>query len=303
MTYNKPAKSIDEQIELLKQRGLIIKNNSYAQYYLKTIGYYRLSGYWWPMLEENKSDHIFKANSTFENVILIYCFDKDLRLLLFSVIENIEIAFRTKLIYHLSHEISPWWFENPINFIDSAKHSASLESISREISYSKEVFIKEHHKKYNSDSRMPPAWKTIEVASLGSISKLYFNLKKSIKSKDTIAKEFGVVNSYYLPSWLQSITQIRNMIAHHSRVWNKNLPGRPRLLAKPSYPWLTIVPSVKEHHKLYIHLCCMKYLLDRIEPNNNMATQLNSLLNNYSNIDPKALGLSPKWHDEPLWRY
>lgn len=302
MIYNKKAITFDEQIEKLKQRRLIINDERLARYYLETVGYYRLSGYWWPMLAD-KTERIFKSNSIFENVIAIYNFDKELRILLFDIIETIEIAFRTKMIYHLSIELSPWWFEDSNNFKNSVDYNNTLISIDRELRKTKENFIKQHYLKYHTDTRRPPAWKTIEIVSFGTLSKLFGNLNNKIKSKNIIAQEFGTINHTYLPSWLQSISQIRNMVAHHSRLWNKNLPGRPKLLNKAPYPWLLNVPSVSEHHMLYIHLCCMKYLLNMIIPQNDMTSRLLNLLNNYKNIDPKALGFKPDWNLEPLWKH
>lgn len=301
MKYNKLAKTIPDQISQLQQRGLIITDIPQAEHYLNTVGYYRLSGYWWPMLAD-KNTRVFKPNSTFENVIDIYNFDKELRLLLFDVIESIEIALRNKLIHHPSLELSPWWFEDSNNFKDTVSHTDVLISIDRELQQTKEVFIKEHYKKYHTDTRRPPAWKTLEVVSFGTISKLYGNLKNAIKAKNTIAQEFGIVNHTFLPSWLQAISQIRNMCAHHSRLWNKNLPGAPRLMPKPPHPWLINVPQASEFFMLYIHLCCMKYLLNIIKPGNEMTAKLVSLLSHYKNIDPLALGLKPNWQDEPLWK-
>ncbi|MCE9538602.1 MAG: Abi family protein, partial [Bacteroidetes bacterium] len=150
-------------------------------------------------------------------------------------IERIEIGFRTKLIYHLSLEISPWWFEDANLFRNEVEHTESILTIDRELRQSKEVFIKEHYKKYHTDNRRPPAWKTIEVVSFGVVSKLYGNLKHTLNSKDKIADEMGTVNHTYLPSWLQAIAQIRNICAHHGRLWNKNLPGRPKLLSTPPF--------------------------------------------------------------------
>lgn len=301
MIYNKKPLTFDEQITQLKQRGLLISDETLARHYLETIGYYRLSGFWWPMLADKKK-RIFKLNSTFDNVINIYNFDKELRILIFEIIETIEVVFRTKLIYHLSLEISPWWFEDSNNFKDPIGHTITLQSIDKELVQSKENFIKQHKIIYKDDLRRPPSWKTIEIASLGTISKLYNNLKNNIKSKNLIAEEFGTVNHTYFPSWLQSISQIRNMVAHHSRLWNKNLPGRPKLLKRPPFPWLENVPHVSEHYMLYIHLCCMKYLLNIIKPNNEMTIQLNGLFNTYNNIDQKALGFKPFWQNEQLWK-
>lgn len=301
MKYTKIALTISDQIQQLKQRGLIINDIAAAESYLQDVGYYRLSGYWWPMLSD-KNTRVFKPNSTFENIIAIYNFDRELRFLIFDVIEKIEIAFRTKLIYHLSLELSPWWFEDANNFKNIVEHNNTLISINRELQKTKENFIQQHYLKYNTDTRRPPSWKTIEITSFGTISKLYGNLKNQIKAKDKIAKEFGTVNHSYLPSWLQSISQIRNMTAHHSRLWNKNLPGRPKLLPNPPQPWIADVPPATEHFMLYVHLCCMKYLLNRIVNNSNMTSRLSDLLIKYKNIDPKAIGFKLNWFNEPLWK-
>lgn len=300
MFYNKPTISIKEQISQLKSRGLIINDENLAENFLSNVSYYRLAGYWWSM-QYDKTLHSFKNNSSFENVIAIYNFDRELRILVFDVIERIEIGFRTKLIYHLSNEVSPWWFEDSTLFKNSDEHTKALLTIDRELGQTKEIFIKEHYKKYYTDNRRPPAWKTIEVISFGVISKLYGNLKPTIRSKNTIAKEVGTVNHTYLPSWLQTIAQIRNICAHHGRLWNKNLPGRPKLLPKPPYSWLTDIPQPSEHHMLYIHLCCMKYLMNIINPENNFKNRFIELLTKYPNIDPNALGLKPNWNNEPLW--
>ena len=301
MLYNKPAITIGQQIEQLKERGLIISDESKAEYFLKNVSYYRLAGYWWPM-QADKVQHTFKPNSTFENVMAIYNFNRELRILLFDVIERIEIGFRTKLIFNLSHEISPWWFENPALFKNPVEHTETLLAIDRELKKTKEVFIKQHYIKYHTDTRKPPAWKTLEIASFGNLSKLYGNLLPSVKSKDTIASELGTVNHSFLPSWLMTITQIRNICAHHGRLWNKNLPGRPKLLPKPPYGWINNVPSATEHHMLYVHLCCMKYLLNVINPGNYFTGGLSSLLTKYPNIDSNALGLKSHWENEPLWK-
>ena len=300
MICNKKATTIHEQIVQLQARGLTITDENQAAHFLSNISYYRLEGYWWPM-QSDKTNHGFKPNSRFEDVIALYNFDRELRLLIFDVIERIEIGFRTKLIYFLSNEKAPWWFEDSSLFKNPVEHTETILAIDRELKQTKEVFIKEHYKKYHTDTRRPPAWKTLEIASFGNLSKLYGNLLPSIKSKDRIAQEFGTVNHSFLPSWLQSFTQIRNICAHHGRLWNKNLPGRPKLLPKPPYSWINDVPIVTEHHLLYVHLCCMKYLMNVVNPGNHFSKRLNDLLIKYPNIDPNALGLKLNWQKEPLW--
>ncbi len=210
--YNKQAYTIQQQIEQLKQRGLIISEEDDAPHYLSHISYYRLEGYWWP-LQADKEKHIFKPGSQFRDVIALYNFDSELRILLFDIIEKIEISLRTKLIYHLSHEINPWWFQDTSIFINTSELIKTLSSIDEEIERAKDIFIKEHKKRHKDDLRLPPSWKSLELTSFGSLSKLYGNLKHTVKSKDIIAIEYGTVNHTFLPSWLQSIAQIRNYCA------------------------------------------------------------------------------------------
>lgn len=251
-------------------------------------------------MQSDKINHTFKENSKFEDVIALYNFDRELRVLLFDVIEKIEISLRTKLIYHLSHEFDPWWFQNTSIFQDTKALIDTLANINEEVNRSKDAFIKEHKNKYKDDLRFPPAWKTLELTSFGSLSKLYGNLKNTIKSKDTIASELGAVNHTYLPSWLQSIAQIRNYCAHHSRLWNKNLPGTPKLLSRPPHKWVNDVP--KDTTRLYLHLCIMRYMVNIIAPENSFSIKLQELMIKYPSIDPNALGMKSDWNNEPLWK-
>jgi len=298
--YSKRPYTIQEQIQQLKTRGLEINDSDNAEHYLSQISYYRLAGYWWPM-QADKEQHIFKPNSRFLDVIALYNFDRELRLLIFDVVEKIEISLRTKLIYHLSHEFDPWWFQDSNIFINTSELIRTLSTLDEEIERSKDIFIKEHKKKHKDDLRFPPAWKALELTSFGTLSKLYGNLKNTVRSKDTIAQEFGTVNHTFLPSWLQSIAQIRNYCAHHSRLWNKNLPGKPKLLSKPPNAWIADVPKEHELPHLYIHLCCMKYLLNIVQPENHFGSRLQNLLTAYPNVDPHALGIKENWQSELLW--
>ena len=299
--FEKNATSISQQIEILKSRGLVINDVDYAIHHLSNISYYRLGEYWYAM-QDNKENHTFKPNSRFEDVMALYNFDRELRFLLFDVIERIEISLRTKLIYHLSHEFNPWWFQNFDLFDDSKALVKTLAGLEEELERTKEPSIKKHNNKHKDDKRFPPAWKSLEQTSFGTLSKLYGNLKNTIESKDIIAKDFGAVNHTYLPSWLQSITQIRNFCAHHSRLWNKNLPSTLKLLTKPPFKWIVDVPNQNDYKYLYIHLCIMKYLLNIIEPENQFTQRLKTIFEKYPNVDPNALGMKPNWELEPLWK-
>ena len=178
--FDKNATSISHQIEILKTRGLTFNDDAFAEHQLSNISYYRLGEYWYVM-QDDKVNHTFKPNSKFEDVMALYNFDRELRFLLFDVIERIEISLRTKLIYHLSHEFDPWWFQNFELFEDSKALVKTLSGLEGELERTKETTIKNHVKKHKDDKRFPPAWKSLEQTSFGSLSKLYGNLKNNIK--------------------------------------------------------------------------------------------------------------------------
>ena len=160
--FEKKPTTITQQIGLLKQRGLQIESDVDAVHFLSHISYYRLGEYWHSMQSDQKN-HIFKPESKFTDVIALYCFDRELRILLFDVIEKIEISLRAKLIYHLSHEFDPWWFQNFELFSDSLALTKTLSGLEEEIARSrKEIILKNHFKNYKDDGRFPPAWKTLE---------------------------------------------------------------------------------------------------------------------------------------------
>jgi abortive infection bacteriophage resistance protein len=302
--FDKKAFTLEEQVAQLQKRGLEIKHPRIAEKYLINISYYRLGEYWYVM-QSDKENHIFKLNSKFTDVIALYNFDAELRLLLFDVIEKIEISLRTKLIYYLSLEIDPWWFQNFSLFDNCKELVKTLSSLEGEIERTKDVAITNHKKKHKDDGRFPPAWKSLEQTSFGSLSKLYGNLKSTVKAKDKIAEDFGAVNHTFLPSWLQSIAQIRNFCAHHSRLWNRNLPSTVKLLPKPPNPWIIDqenIPKQHEFSKLYIHMCLMKYMLNTIIPKNEFTQKLKNLFEKYPNVDPNALGMKQNWENEPLWK-
>lgn len=303
--FDKNPFTLTQQVKQLQDRGLKIKHPRIAEKYLINISYYRLGEYWYVM-QSDKENHIFKPNSKFEDVIALYNFDAELRLLLFDVIEKIEISLRTKLIYYLSHEIDPWWFQNKDCFVNESFFKMTLSSLEKEVKRAakKDVILQKHYEKYSKD-KLPHAWKTIEYTSLGNLSKIYGNLNNKIKSKKIIAREYGAVNHTYLPSWLQSIAQIRNFCAHHSRLWNRNLPSTVKLLPNPPNPWIVNIENVPTEHefsKLYVHMCLMRYMLNTILPKNEFGNKLNSLLLKYPNVDPNALGMKLNWQSEPLWK-
>jgi abortive infection bacteriophage resistance protein len=248
MLYQKPALTIPQQIAQLQSRGLLVDDPVEAANVLSEVSYYRLSGYWWP-LQSDQAMHVFKPGARFQQAVDLYQFDRELRLLVFDIIERLEIGLRTRMIYEMSLGHGAWWLEDETLFSNPFYFSENLKKVREEVMRSKEVFIKDHRARYSSDHRLPSAWKTLEVVSFGQLSKIYGNLNhRQAPAKDKIASDLGVANHTYLHSWLQSISDVRNICAHHARLWNRHLPAVPKLLPKPISPWLTNVPPRTAHN-------------------------------------------------------
>lgn len=297
--YDKQPISIEEQIAQLKYRGLIIDNEVYAKRILSIISYFRLAGYLRPM-ESDKKLHIFKEGKLFSNAVDIYYFDKDLRAIIFDAIQTIEIAIRTRMIQKFSMKHGPFWFMNPSLFKNDKMYQKCLDSIETDFNRSKEDFIEEHRQKYDYP-KMPPAWKTLEIVSFGTLCKLYCNFNDN-STKKAIAREFNIPQHEYLESWMLSLVALRNCCAHHSRVWNRTYPMKPKLPKSKIMRWKWIDISDVEPSRLYILLCCILYWTDNISPDSSIRTNIIHLLKNNKNIDPSAMGFPANWKEEPLWK-
>lgn len=297
MQFTKLPIPVSQQIQKLQSRGLVINDVDFATKTLENISYYRLQGYWW-FLQSDKTNHQFKTDVTFEDVVKIYAFDSQLRHIVFDAIETIEIAFRTKLVYQLSLKFGNWWFEDANLFHDNNFFEKNLAEIGKELKRSNEVFITEHYRKYNEPDR-PPAYKTLEILSLGLLSKLYKGLNRDLKQKKTIAKSFGL-RTYHLENWILAITVIRNICAHHSRLWNRRLPMHIKKLSKTNYNFIKGVQSSST--MLFYALSIILFLNDRIKPIHQFKTKLKGLINDHPFIDLVSMGFPENWQQTTIWK-
>jgi len=306
---NKPAYTISDQIALLKQRGMLFRDEAKAYCFLKDISYYRLKGYW----QDTQSDvelHLFQPNTCFEDIIERYNFDRQLRQVLFEGIEQIEIAVRTKLIYHLSIAYGGLWYLNPALFETAPKtkngvakttHLHTLDELQKEFNRSQELFIKDQQRRY--PGQPADAWKILEVASMGTLSKLYKSLKINLPEKGHIAKEMGVNSPHTFSGWLEAIAYIRNIIAHHSRLWSRTMIKRPSMqLNNPAGAWFAQPLKQGQLDKSFSTISCMVYLCGFLHASQDIKSKIVHLVNSYPNVPVYKLGFFNHWQSEPLWQ-
>ena len=294
--FIKQFSSSAELVTLLRSRGLHIEDQQKAEDYLDNIGYYRLSAYMYPLLKSPKTAHIFKEGATFKKVMMLYRFDKKLRLLIFNEIEKIEIAVR-RAVMQIPAEMTndPFWLTTPAYFLYSAKFNETMRAISGEYAKSKEEFIQ--HFKNTYSNPFPPSWILGELLTIGNVNAIYRNIKQN-RIRKRIAKRFGLQMGVF-ESWMTVIAVTRNACGHHARVWNKRNAMRPAIPSNPTGCWITL-PT--DSMRTYFDLCIIKYFLNIISPGNDMLNKMQALFAEYPEVDLSALGFpSGNWQDEPLW--
>ena len=307
MKYSKHPLSYSEQIKKLKKRGLNISNQTTAVNYLSNISYYRLRAYTYPFQnnrDENANHSFLRKDIHFEDIISLYCFDRRLRCLIFNAIEKIEIAFRTKVVYEYAMATNnSHWFLDEALFFEKDKYDKLLQDFNSEVARSNEDFVQHYKTKYN-ETQLPPAWMTLEVLSLGTLSRFYSSLKKS-ETKTSIAKSFGLPNPDFLVNWMHAISVLRNHCAHHSRIWNRRFTVISiRFPHNTSFPFMTKENFVNiRNNKLFAFISCIKYFLNIISPNSDFKKNLLQIIDEGGALlQLRDMGFPENWQNLDVWK-
>lgn len=318
MTQLKPWTSFDDQLALLRARGMQVGDDAAALSYLARIGYYRLSGYWYPLrvIDGDASKQAgrplrrdeFVSGSRFEDVVKLYVFDKKLRLLALDALERIEMAIRADVAHQLGAR-DPCAHENLDllhgNFARRAirrgpnagktEHQIWLEKFQQLLHRARrEPFIVHHRQAYEGKL---PIWVAMEVWDFGTLSKLFAGMQ--VRDQDQVAGKYGDVGGRAFGQWLRSLNFMRNVAAHHSRLWNINvLEVAPLPSGWPDMP----------NNKPFLYLSIMQLLLRTICPNSSWGQRLVDLLNSEFPALPGGaavlsdMGAFDGWQSWDLWR-
>jgi abortive infection bacteriophage resistance protein len=223
--YNKIPFTYNQHLDLLKSRGLIINNPDAELKFLRQVNYYRFTAYCIPFQHPHD---VFLPGTTFETIEGLYRLDEELRLHILGMLSPIEIYLRTQMAYELSHGWGTFAHYEPSMFQNEDDHQAWLADLEDDINNAHEIFLEHYKTKYNGFPKLP-LWMACEVMSIGRLSKFYSCLTPTAQRK--ICSIVGVDHNV-LKSWLHVITYIRNICAHHGRLWNRMFTIQPRLLDK-----------------------------------------------------------------------
>lgn len=292
MSYDRPWKSFAEQLELLQSRGLQVTDERAALRCLERIGYYRLSAYWYPFrVFELSQDPVTKALVTtrtdqfvrathFSDAYELYLFDKQLRLLVLDAMERIEVALRVDAAYVLGRSgafahldrarLHPRFAEKADTYGQWRQRYDDL------VSRSKEDFVKHYRQKHGADL---PVWVAVEVLDFGSVSQLIAMM--TVPDQQQIASKYGV-DWRVLRTWLRSLNYLRNLAAHHSRVWNRNVVDQPKLPERGEIDWCDeFIDKADLIAKPFLLLAITRHLLQALYPESTWPARVDRHLSNF----------------------
>lgn len=257
--YPKQILTIEQQIQSYVDAEMEFTSREDVKKALTSIGFYRLRGYSFHLYDNVAKKYV--PETKFEDILKLYHFDQELSTLIFSMISKIEVALRVRLIEALLIYQEPLVLQDSSIFKDKKLYWQNMSKVASEIARSNDVFIK--HNFDNHDGEVP-VWAIVEVLSFGALSKIIKNLKTGTGSSFSIlatsyqykSKKGNLVkpSQKMLTSWIQSVSVLRNMCAHNSRIYNRTIHTTPEILEVDKS-----IPS-PTHNGLYQILLAMKYL-------------------------------------------
>lgn len=316
-SYPKTWKDYEAQLSQLIDRGMVVTDKACAIDYLERIGYYRLSGYWYAMRQRTgelvllseqfqkpkrvKVESLvldkFKLGTTFQHAVALYVFDKQLRMLVLDGLERIEIALRVDVSHRLGKlDIFAYLKADLLHDEFSQKldkdtgltrHHQWLAKHAGLIGRSKEEFVKHNKEKYGLPLSI---WVACEVWDFGTLSTLFSGMKE--QEQDAIAKEYGISNGRIFSTWLRSLNYLRNVCAHHSRLWNRNIVEQPKLPPSKELSWVVdFENNDRARARCFLLLKMMQHLLSIINPNSSWSARMKAHLQDFPNLTVLGLNL------------
>ncbi|MEQ1908960.1 MAG: Abi family protein [Vicinamibacterales bacterium] len=296
MQFGKPPLSYADQANLLIARGLTVGDRDVLLHQLAAVGYYRLCAYWYPF---KQADEAFVPGTSFETIWDRYVFDRQLRLLVMDAIERVEVAVRTALVHELAMTHGPFAQTDIANFASGSRtrHKRLLDDLHAEANRSREVFVQHFKVRYDEFPDLP-IWVAAETMTFGGLVTMF-----SISHKRTqkhVAQTFGLT-APVLESWLLTLNYIRNICAHHARLWNRELAIKPVIPDVRNRPeWHG--PHPVSNHRIYGVLSLLQFLLRRIAPQSAWRVRLYAHVDRHPLVPLPDMGADATWRAHDVWR-
>jgi Abortive infection bacteriophage resistance protein len=308
-TPQKDFKSIDAQISLLRERNLNFSDEEKSKRFLKECQYYRITAYRYPFVTSDDKDR-FRDGVDFQDVWDLYIFDRRLRFLVIDAIERIEVALRSRWAHVLSNKYGILAYQDNTVFDSQMIRKTLSKVILESIQHSDQPCITH----YRNNEQKIPIWGLCEVLTYGELLSM-FNSIKPRKIKNEILEDFEL-DEKVAASFLNALRIVRNICAHHGRLWNKRLfsnftcPTRPEpLYSSMNYPGIKEDDSddikkekLDKQKSIYNILVMLVYFVEKIAPQSRWKNRLVDLISSdYACSFLPEMGFPSDWKNRPIW--
>ncbi len=294
--YDKPWLSIADQLEKLQSRGLIIDDQKGAEQFLWHLNYYRFSGY---CLAFEQSRHSFQSGTTFSQIRAAYEFDVKLRDLLTEGLEVIEVDTRSAIAHIFGQQCGAFGYADVKHFRPSLDHADWLCRVNDEAKRSSELFVA-HFKSHYDGFPTLPFWIATEIMSFGAVSKMYSGLLDQYQTP--VANRYSMQKQDFA-SVLHHLTYVRNVCAHHCRLWDRVWDIKPRIPVGKH--WRS--PMVPDSRRVFVTLLFVYRILKKCSANSKFAIEWRRRVNELMKTPPETpdamarMGMPKTWYDHPYW--
>jgi abortive infection bacteriophage resistance protein len=300
LIFSKPSMTFAQQIEHLRANGMAITDEATAEYWLRHVSYYRLSAYWlYFEYPKGQPGPRFRPGTTFENVTSLYDFDRRLRRLVMRGTEHVEVALRASWAYQLAHVGGPHSYLRQSIYRDRQEFQSSRRKLQLAVARSSETYIDHYRRKYTTP-KLPPVWMVAEMMSFGQLSRWYTNIAdRSLRNR--VASPLGLPETLLVPL-VRHVTDMRNICAHHGRLWNRGFLHPPKLAIKPADLNASLDLSANQAPaKLYNGLTLVAHVVRTVAPDSSWRSDLIELIRNQPLGDMDSMGFPANWSTRPLW--
>ena len=217
---SKVFKTIEEQLDILKSKNLIIDDYDKAKTTLLRENYFFLNGYRSPFLMTGSKRFI--DGSTFEELHALFTFDRYFRNIIFKNILIVENNYKSIFSYVLSRKYGykEKDYLNVDNFDKNREKARQINDLIRKVKRQIRINGYQHSatSHYINNYGYIPLWVGVKVLSFGLMGELFSILKQ--EDKDEIATYYNNVDSSSLGDYLSILSNYRNLCAHEDILYN-----------------------------------------------------------------------------------
>ena len=277
----KQFKTLDEQIEILRHKGLVINNVDYAKSVLLRESYFFLSGYRHLFLKDSVNRNYIDG-STFEELYSLFLFDRSFRNIIFKNLLIIENNTKSIIAYQLSKKYGYKESEylKPANFDTTRERYGQVNDLIKKMKRQIRANGPQHSATmhYINNYGYIPLWVLVKVLSFGIVSELYSILK--LEDRISIAKVYDLDSETYT-TYLPILANYRNLCAHEDILFENRTN---RMINDTVYHRILKIEEVNDEYKygkndLFALIIIMKQLLSTVEVKN-MVMEIDRELNN-----------------------